>query len=116
MGSAQRHVHPPPASAPIPPPPAAAATLTVAPPCTLSQLQVVVKAVAAEQAVSSTTGQPYGRVFNFSAGPAVLPVSVLEQAQADLLNWRGSGGWGWLGRVSSSSSSTHTWPLCRLRA
>lgn len=52
--------------------------------------QVAVRAVAAE-AASSTTGQPYGRVFNFSAGPAILPVEVLEQAQADLLNWRGSG-------------------------
>jgi hypothetical protein len=51
---------------------------------------VVVRAVAAEQA-PSTTAQPYGRVFNFSAGPAVLPVEVLEQAQADLLNWQGSG-------------------------
>lgn len=35
--------------------------------------------------------QPHGRVFNFSAGPAILPVDVLEQAQADLLNWQGSG-------------------------
>jgi phosphoserine aminotransferase len=31
------------------------------------------------------------RVFNFSAGPAMLPRSVLEQAQADLLDWKGSG-------------------------
>jgi phosphoserine aminotransferase len=31
------------------------------------------------------------RVFNFSAGPAVLPEPVLEQAQAELLDWRGSG-------------------------
>lgn len=31
------------------------------------------------------------RVFNFSAGPAVLPEPVLEQAQRDLLDWRGSG-------------------------
>lgn len=54
--------------------------------------QLAVRAVAAE-APSSTTGQPHGRVFNFSAGPAVLPLEVLEQAQADLLNWRGSGGW-----------------------
>jgi len=53
--------------------------------------QVVVRAVAAEAAPASTTGQPHGRVFNFSAGPAILPVEVLEQAQADLLNWRGSG-------------------------
>ena len=34
---------------------------------------------------------PHGRVLNFSAGPAVLPVEVLESAQADLLNWKGSG-------------------------
>lgn len=32
-----------------------------------------------------------GRVHNFNAGPAVLPVPVLEQVQADMLNWRGSG-------------------------
>jgi phosphoserine aminotransferase len=31
------------------------------------------------------------RVFNFSAGPAALPLEVLQQAQAELVNWRGSG-------------------------
>lgn len=31
------------------------------------------------------------RVFNFSAGPATLPQSVLEQVQAELLDWRGRG-------------------------
>jgi phosphoserine aminotransferase len=31
------------------------------------------------------------RVYNFSAGPATLPVEVLEKAQADLLDWQGSG-------------------------
>jgi phosphoserine aminotransferase len=31
------------------------------------------------------------RVHNFNAGPAVLPLSVLEQAQGELLNYRGSG-------------------------
>ena len=30
-------------------------------------------------------------MFNFSAGPAVLPLPVLEEAQADLLSWKGSG-------------------------
>jgi phosphoserine aminotransferase len=30
-------------------------------------------------------------VFNFSPGPAVLPHAVLEQAQAELLDWHGSG-------------------------
>jgi len=31
------------------------------------------------------------RVFNFSAGPAVLPAEVLLQAREELPNWRGSG-------------------------
>jgi len=31
------------------------------------------------------------RVFNFSAGPAVLPEPVLEQAAAEMLDWHGSG-------------------------
>ena len=32
-----------------------------------------------------------GRVFNFSAGPAAVPQEVLEQAQSEMLDWRGSG-------------------------
>lgn len=31
------------------------------------------------------------RIYNFSAGPATLPKSVLEHAQAELLSFRGSG-------------------------
>jgi phosphoserine aminotransferase len=31
------------------------------------------------------------KVFNFSAGPAVLPRPVLERAAAEMLDWRGSG-------------------------
>ena len=31
------------------------------------------------------------RVHNFSAGPAVLPEAVLRQAQAEMLDWHGSG-------------------------
>lgn len=31
------------------------------------------------------------RVHNFNAGPSVLPVSVLEQAQAEMLDYQGSG-------------------------
>ena len=31
------------------------------------------------------------RVFNFAAGPAMLPVEVLEQAQEELTDWHGSG-------------------------
>lgn len=31
------------------------------------------------------------RVFNFAAGPATLPLPVLEQAQRELTDWRGGG-------------------------
>ena len=31
------------------------------------------------------------RIYNFSAGPATLPLSVLEQARDEMTNWRGSG-------------------------
>jgi phosphoserine aminotransferase len=31
------------------------------------------------------------RIYNFSAGPAVLPEPVLEQAQRELLDWKGLG-------------------------
>jgi len=32
-----------------------------------------------------------GRVCNFSAGPAALPLEVLQTAQAEMLNWHGTG-------------------------
>ncbi len=31
------------------------------------------------------------RTFNFSAGPAAIPLSVLEQAQSEMLDWQGLG-------------------------
>lgn len=31
------------------------------------------------------------RIFNFSAGPATLPLAVLEQAREELLSWQGRG-------------------------
>ncbi|HWL61437.1 MAG TPA: 3-phosphoserine/phosphohydroxythreonine transaminase [Steroidobacteraceae bacterium] len=31
------------------------------------------------------------RVFNFAAGPATLPLPVLEQVQAELIDWQGAG-------------------------
>src|ERR1041384_2402887 len=31
------------------------------------------------------------RVFNFAAGPATLPLEVLEQAQSEMTNWKNSG-------------------------
>ena len=43
--------------------------------------------------MSSTTVSvaPSKRVFNFNAGPAALPLSVLERIREELLDWRGSG-------------------------
>jgi phosphoserine aminotransferase len=31
------------------------------------------------------------RIYNFSAGPAMLPIEVLQRAQNDMLDWNGSG-------------------------
>jgi phosphoserine aminotransferase len=31
------------------------------------------------------------RVYNFAAGPAMLPLEVLERAQSELVDWRGAG-------------------------
>ena len=31
------------------------------------------------------------RVYNFSAGPSMLPLEALEKAQAELLDYHGSG-------------------------
>ncbi len=33
----------------------------------------------------------YGRVYNFAAGPAMMPEPVLEEIQQELMNYRGSG-------------------------
>jgi phosphoserine aminotransferase len=43
--------------------------------------------------VSSTTASKAvtKRVFNFNAGPAALPLPVLERIREELLDWRGSG-------------------------
>ena len=35
--------------------------------------------------------QKYDRVYNFSAGPSILPLEVLEQVKEDLLNYKGTG-------------------------
>ncbi len=36
-------------------------------------------------------GRNFVRVFNFAAGPAMLPLEVLERAREELTDWRGSG-------------------------
>lgn len=37
------------------------------------------------------SGHPYDRVYNFSAGPAIMPVPVLEQVRDELLNFHQTG-------------------------
>lgn len=41
--------------------------------------------------VAASATAAAGRIFNFSAGPAMLPLDVLEEAQADLINYKGTG-------------------------
>jgi phosphoserine aminotransferase len=36
-------------------------------------------------------GATMSRIFNFSAGPAALPLEVLERVRAELLDWQGTG-------------------------
>ena len=33
------------------------------------------------------------RIYNFSAGPSMLPVPVLERCAADMLNYQAPAGW-----------------------
>ena len=46
----------------------------------------LLKTVCAE-----TNNTPSGRVFNFGAGPAMLPAEVMQKAQSELLDWQGTG-------------------------
>jgi phosphoserine aminotransferase len=44
-----------------------------------------------ESPLSTSVATTTGRIHNFAAGPAVLPVPVLERMRDELLNWNGSG-------------------------
>jgi phosphoserine aminotransferase len=46
---------------------------------------------AIEQTNANAGAVSVRRVYNFSAGPAVLPEEVLRRAQAEMLDWHGSG-------------------------
>lgn len=46
-----------------------------------------------------------GRVYNFSAGPAVLPEEVLKEAAEDMLDYKGCG---------MSVMECHTGPRCSM--
>ncbi|MCO5572659.1 hypothetical protein L7F22_026417 [Adiantum nelumboides] len=53
--------------------------------------QSAISSPVQEAITQQNQGEDDGRVFNFAAGPATLPSSVLKQAQAELYNWRGCG-------------------------
>src|SRR3569833_2339890 len=46
---------------------------------------------ASETEFPNSKGDVMARIYNFSAGPAVLPEEVLSQARDEMLDWRGSG-------------------------
>ena len=46
---------------------------------------------AAATAAPSTASSTMSRIYNFSAGPAMLPAEVLARAGDEMLDWRGSG-------------------------
>src|SRR5258708_29679196 len=41
--------------------------------------------------LSSVCAKSIKRAFNFNAGPAALPIPVLERIREELLDWRGTG-------------------------
>jgi len=41
--------------------------------------------------VVTSRANPMSRIYNFSAGPAALPLAVLEQVQAEMLEWNDTG-------------------------
>lgn len=49
------------------------------------------KTVAITSASSSSSTNNNNRKYNFSAGPAMLPLDVLEEAQKDLVDYKGTG-------------------------
>ncbi|KAK3271581.1 hypothetical protein CYMTET_20081 [Cymbomonas tetramitiformis] len=56
-----------------------------------SNYKAVRKSAKQISCVSSPAAPTTDRLFNFSAGPACLPIDVLQEAQEDLINWKGSG-------------------------
>ena len=48
-------------------------------------------AAAANRPDSMPKAQPASRIFNFGAGPATMPVEVLEKAKWELVNWHEAG-------------------------
>ncbi|KAF6157793.1 hypothetical protein GIB67_038261 [Kingdonia uniflora] len=60
---------------------------------TKPHLSIITCATTQIQDLQTTTPKPQSqdRVFNFAAGPATLPESVLKKAESELYNWRNAG-------------------------
>ena len=55
------------------------------------QIKNIKTTITNSKTKEKTMENNYNRVYNFSAGPAVLPVEVLETARDEMLNYQGSG-------------------------
>jgi phosphoserine aminotransferase len=54
-------------------------------------LQISIKAVSVKIILEKKERNNLNRVYNFSAGPSMLPLSVLRKVQSEFLNYNGSG-------------------------
>ncbi len=59
--------------------------------CRRRAAAVAPAAQASSAKSAGAAAAPVKRAFNFSAGPACLPLDVLQQAQAEMVDWHGSG-------------------------
>lgn len=83
--SSSRKPSSPPSSLPFPQP-------SSSPSLSPGRISCTALSTPSPAALSSPSDAPSpGRVFNFAAGPAALPESVILEAQAELFNYRGSG-------------------------
>ncbi|XP_073154833.1 phosphoserine aminotransferase 2, chloroplastic [Henckelia pumila] len=64
---------------------------TLSRPSTRAQKTISIHCSSTTLQTAPSTASATDRVFNFAAGPAILPEDVLLKAQSELYNWRGSG-------------------------
>uniref|UniRef100_A0A0D9Z2A0 Phosphoserine aminotransferase n=1 Tax=Oryza glumipatula TaxID=40148 RepID=A0A0D9Z2A0_9ORYZ len=76
---------------PAAPKPASAAASPLRLPTRAARISCAAVATPAQSSSSPATAAADRGVYNFAAGPATLPLSVLQRAQAELVDYRGSG-------------------------
>jgi phosphoserine aminotransferase len=57
----------------------------------LKKNQILPQIKSKKQTKLTFRDKTMSRIFNFSAGPATLPIAVLEQAQQEMTDWQGAG-------------------------